>query len=86
MTPEALDGVLSMLRRQGVSHFRDVPGEGFDVTFFPAQPASEPEQKPAAAVVDIELCKCGHPVHAHVNGLCIHSCDVEKCAPEEQKP
>jgi hypothetical protein len=36
-----------------------------------------------SADADAELCKCKHPLHAHMNGLCIHGCHVETCTPEK---
>lgn len=32
---------------------------------------------------DPELCRCTHPAHMHMNGLCTVGCSVEACAPPE---
>lgn len=42
-----------------------------------------PEARPAP---DSTVCACGHGAHEHSSdGLCLHGCDVETCAPEEKK-
>ncbi len=30
---------------------------------------------------EADECKCGHPLHAHMGGLCVLGCEVEKCEP-----
>ena len=37
----------------------------------------------AGPAADPDLCRCGHPEHAHMNGLCIHACDVGRCSQPE---
>lgn len=78
MTLPELDKTLGLLRAQGVQRYRDVPGEGFEVTFFASTQAPEPEQKQPAQV-DADMCPCGHPIFAHVNDLCAEGCGPEQC-------
>lgn len=39
-----------------------------------------PDAKPAP---DPDRCACGHMAHEHSNGLCLHGCEPEACAPPE---
>ncbi len=33
---------------------------------------------------DADLCRCGHALYTHINGLCGDGCDVERCVPPEK--
>lgn len=71
-----------MLRAKGVKHFELDHQGGVKMELGVAD-----EKLPAmsAKEADPEQCRCGHPVWAHTNGLCVHSCDVETCAGPETK-
>lgn len=79
MTLPELTAAIDMLRARGVSKYTDVAGGGFELEFFPPQPA---ELKPEAPQLDTK-CKCGHAPYEHNAGLCILGCDPTKCAPEK---
>lgn len=34
---------------------------------------------------DTERCRCGHPLHAHNNALCVLGCDPSQCVGPEAK-
>jgi hypothetical protein len=80
-----LEADLVALRRHNVKSFAQTPS-GFTVEFFPAGPAPMPElDRKAAAANDPDVCKCGHPQHAHMNGFCVEGCDAKVCEPEKTK-
>lgn len=68
---------LKKLRELGVKSYSL---DGLVVEFFPIAPEASNE-KPSAPVE--EACRCGHEWAAHADGLCLHACDVSKCAPPE---
>lgn len=70
--------LVDQLRARGVRRYRT---SELELELGATESPSPPEMKPNAVPPD--ACKCGHPEYAHVNGLCVHGCDVEKCAPEE---
>lgn len=71
------------LRAHGVSKFSDVPGGAVSLEFHSTAP-DVPAAKDAKGL-DVEMCKCGHPVHAHVAGLCVvGGCEPGKCAGGEE--
>lgn len=84
MTLADLEASLSMLRRQGVKAYTDIAGGGFTVEFFPAEPAPSPAEKPKGNEPD--MCACGHPEHAHVNGYCVEGCEAAACKDKDEKP
>lgn len=94
VTLDALVPMLKALREQGVSEFAARPDGGWCVKFqVPAAPPQQPVRAPTAEdvatlreVLEPESCDCGHPEFAHSNGLCIHGCSPEKCAPAEDQP
>lgn len=78
-----LENLFGVLRRARVKSFESLEamtGNKFSVEFLPEAPDTQP--KPFDLSPDVELCDCGHPMHAHVNGLCIHGCNDE-CLPKE---
>lgn len=83
MTPEeiaTISKLADMLKAKGVRVFR---GAGIELEFeAPAAPNVEPD----APTADPDMCRCGHANHAHMNGLCVHGCEAEKCIPEDTAP
>lgn len=77
LTVDQLEQALVMLRRQGVKSYNDAPDGGFHVEFFPPEDKSMPESKDKKNETDV--CQCGHPEHAHMNGFCVEGCFPEKC-------
>ena len=76
-----LDALLSLvdsLRARGVRRYK---AGDIELELGPLEAPPPPDAKPGETPPD--ACKCGHAEYAHVNGLCVHGCDVEKCAPEE---
>lgn len=82
-----LSALLDLLKAKGVTHYE---GPVWDArkqeSFFQAKiellPASMPapaDDKPDAKTPDPDVCACGHGIHEHQNGLCLHGCDEEKC-------
>ncbi len=83
LSVDQLEQALAMLRRQRVRAYTDVAGGGFTVEFFPAEEQAMPlETKKLGAEPDV--CRCGHPEHAHVNGYCIEGCVAAQCDPEKK--
>lgn len=82
MTPADLKStgqLLDLLIAKGVRSFK---GHGVELELFPP---NQPEHA-SAKTDDIDRCRCGHEVVAHTGeGLCIHGCDVDKCAGPEEK-
>ncbi len=76
-----LEADLEALRRHGVKRFAQTPS-GFDVEFFAPVPVEMP--KSDTKVQDPDICKCGHPQHAHMNGYCVEGCDATVCEPEKK--
>lgn len=69
---ETIGKLADMCRAKGV-RVLDVPGSirmELEQTQAPTSP--KPSSEP-------DICRCSHPVHAHMNGLCIHGCEPEKC-------
>mgnify|MGYP001557757233 FL=1 len=66
-----------MCRAKGV-RVLDVPGS---IHLELEQVHAPMSTKPA---VDPDVCRCGHPEHAHMNGLCIHACEPEKCVEQSE--
>lgn len=75
---ERLGALLDLLRSKGVRVFRETE-HGIDVEFEPTI-IDHPDAKPAP---DPDRCACGHMTHEHSNGLCLHGCEPEACAPPE---
>lgn len=78
MTLSELEALCVVLRAQGVRVYQsgDVRLE--------LEPHGTPEPtKPETQ--DPDVCRCGHPTYAHVNGLCTMGCDVELCAPPAEE-
>lgn len=78
-----LSALLDMLKAKGVAHARlepmtlPSPWGVIDVTFAPAI-APLDDSKPTKQV-DADMCRCGHSLTEHTNGLCLHACEAEKC-------
>lgn len=75
---ERLGALLDLLRAKEVRVFRETE-HGIDVEFEPPV-VDHPDAKPAP---DPDRCACGHMAHEHSNGLCLHGCEPEACAPPE---
>lgn len=73
---------LDTLKARGVKSFEQLPGGFFKVEFFTPAPAAMPEADKTQA--DPDVCKCGHPQHAHMNGYCVEGCDAKVCEPEKK--
>jgi hypothetical protein len=84
LTADQLESALVMLKRQGVKSYTDTPGGGFAVEFFADEPPTMPgESKKLADEAD--LCACGHPEFAHMNGYCTElGCTPDRCNPEKK--
>lgn len=79
-----LSKFLDLLRAKGVKVFEGAPWSG--AIFVKVELGSiEPEEMKSGPTVDPEACRCGHPHFAHVNGLCTAGCEIEQCAPPEEK-
>lgn len=83
---DRLGALLDLLRAKGVRVYRaselDTAGRPvgrIDVEFEPTI-VDHPDAKPAP---DPDRCACGHMAHEHSNGLCLHGCEPEACAPPE---
>lgn len=89
-----LSALLDLLKAKGVTHARlepwsyppgkELAGCGvIDVTFG-AVPSEQPDTKTPSSVEPREpdLCACGHGLHEHQSGLCLHACEPEKCSKE----
>jgi hypothetical protein len=72
---------LEALRGQGVKTFTRGSDGTYSVEFFPLTGPEAP--KDTSTQADPDMCRCGHSVHEHVQGLCGVGCDVEACAPPE---
>ena len=84
-----LGEMIDLLRSKGVHRYKSAElatngGElaRLEVELFP--PVDDtPEAKPGP---NPDACRCGHLSHEHgPDGLCLHGCDIERCAPEEAK-
>ena len=74
--------LLSLLRTHAVKSYKaDADGDAIELEFYP--PSEKTEDLEKTTTPDTELCRCGHPEHAHQGGLCIFGCEVEHCAPPE---
>lgn len=62
-----------LCRSKGV---KSITVDGVTLELLPAEP---PPMKSSEAK-DPDTCGCGHGLHAHNAGLCLHGCAVEKCA------
>lgn len=89
-----LSALLDVLRTKGVTRFKGdlvlkVAGNTctMPIELTLGAPAA-PEVTPGVEIdqwpPDSDACRCGHPLTEHTNGLCLHACDVEHCAPEEK--
>lgn len=75
-----LSALLDMLKAKGVTRYMG-PCESFgpiDVTLGPVAPAETPDVK-RPSPIEPDTCACGHGLHEHQNGLCLHACEPEKC-------
>lgn len=80
-----LEADLVALRRHGVKFFTQHGDTGgFTVEFWPAAAEKMPELDKNAAKNDPDVCKCGHPQHAHMNGYCVEGCAPTVCEPEKK--
>lgn len=70
-----VSSLADMCRSKGVKH---VKLDGCEMELGPLD-AAPMKDSPR---VDAETCACGHGLHAHNAGLCLHGCAVEKCASE----
>ncbi len=77
-----LEADLEALRRHGVKSFGQTPS-GFTVEFWPTE-APDVIREGDSKLAGPDLCRCGHPEHAHVNGYCVEGCNVEACSPAEK--
>jgi hypothetical protein len=85
-----LAAILDLLKAKGVKHYKaggvDVSGNEFvrmEVEFEPTIDVSTgraEKQEP-----DPDMCPCGHWLHEHQDGLCLHGCEPEACLPKESK-
>lgn len=82
----ALGALVDLLKSKGVRRFRSggvySSGNEFvrlELEFEPTI-VDHPDAKPAP---DPDRCACGHMAHEHSNGLCLHGCEPEACAPPE---
>jgi hypothetical protein len=86
-----LSALLDLLRAKGVTHYEgpfmaDPQSPLQQLVKFDVAPLDAPA-KPADkddAPADVEVCRCGHALYVHTNGLCGDGCDVERCAPPEK--
>jgi hypothetical protein len=83
---DRLGALLDLLRAKGVRVYRasELDRDGrpvgrIEVEFEPTI-VDHPDAKPAP---DPDRCACGHMAHEHSNGLCLHGCEPEACAPPE---
>lgn len=81
-----LGALIDLLKSKGIRHFKSggvyLSGNEFvrlELEFEPTV-VDHPEAKPAP---DPDRCACGHMAHEHSNGLCLHGCEPEACAPPE---
>lgn len=70
---EVVGRLADMLRAKGV---KSIDVGGCKMELEPSQPKAEPSTSQA----DPDICKCGCPEYAHVNGLCINGCEPSKCS------
>lgn len=79
MTPDEVRKYAETCRTAGV-RVLDISG----VIRLEMEPRQAEEPRSSKAIPAADVCKCGHAEHAHMNGLCVLGCDVEKC--ETQHP
>jgi hypothetical protein len=76
---EIVGKLCDVLRAKGVTAWK---GADCEITL---GPLPMPDVKEAAdafradAEGSADKCRCGCPMHAHVNGLCAHGCAIEAC-------
>lgn len=76
-----VSALLDLLKAKGVGRFT---GNGMCIEFGPITPIPLDVPKEAdAPQPDADTCRCGHSLTEHTNGLCLHACDIELCAPKE---
>ena len=85
-----LSALLDLLRAKGVTRFEGAlvlpedPTTRIVVDFGPLDAPAKPDEKDDSPITDVETCRCGHALYAHINGLCGEGCDVTLCAPPEK--
>ena len=83
-----LSALLDLLRSKGVTHYEGAPcagwtGHDMKIELGPLDAPAKSADKDDAPT-DVEVCRCGHALYVHTNGLCGDGCDVERCAPPEK--
>lgn len=80
-----LSGIIDLMRSKGVRSYKGMTTLDGHTPFnleLELEPTivDHPDAKP---VPDPDRCACGHMAHEHSNGLCLHGCEPEACAPPE---
>lgn len=81
-----LSALLDLLKAKGVTHYAgpcDATSGPVSVHLAPAEPKLPKDEKSTPS--ELEVCRCGCPLFVHTNGLCGKGCEVEACAPPEEK-
>lgn len=81
MSPEEMATIAKlcdMLRSKGVAIFE---GAGVKIEFGALE--SDVIDAHPGKTADVDMCRCGHPLYAHMNGGCIEGCEPEKCIDPE---
>ena len=87
-----LSALLDLLRSWGVTQYEgpfiEDPASPAQclvkLTLGPLDAPAKPDEKDDSPITDVETCRCGHALYAHINGLCGEGCDVTLCAPPEK--
>lgn len=84
-----LSSILDLMRAKGVRSFKGMTTLDGHTPF-----SLEIELEPTLDVStgrsekqepDPDMCSCGHWLHEHQDGLCLHGCEPEACLPKESK-
>jgi hypothetical protein len=83
VTPEELamlGKICDVLHSKRVTRFS---GAGIEIELSLADDF-EANSKATEVPVNPDICRCGHPLYAHMNGGCIEGCEPDKCLSEEE--
>jgi len=80
-----LAALLDLLKDKGVTRFEGCYGEKSRLVKLEMLPPPDKAPREERAGADPDVCRCGHSLAEHNAGLCLAGCEVEKCAPPEEK-